>query len=226
LRAVIIAGGALPHPEQDRAHIRADDLLIAANGGARHCRGLGLRPSAVIGDFDSLDDEDLHHLRAFGAELLRHPARKDQTDLELAVRLALERGAGEILVLGALGARWDQSLANLLLAGAPGLESASLVIRDGPQEIRPLRAGDSLKLSGSPGDILSLVPIAGDALGVTTEGLEYPLIRGTLRFGSTLGISNSLVGTSARITLEQGLLLCVIFHHPMKPHIEGGSDVP
>jgi thiamine pyrophosphokinase len=220
-----MAGGALPHPEEDRLHIHAGDLLLAADGGARHCRALGLRPSVVIGDFDSLDEEDLHHLRASGAELLRHPTRKDQTDLELAVRLALERGARQILILGALGARWDQSLANLLLVGAPGLETADLVIRDGPQEIRTLRAGASLELSGSPGDIVSLIPITGDALGVTTEGLDYPLTRGALRFGSTLGISNSLVGTSARITLEEGLLLCAVIHHPASARWEGGSDV-
>jgi thiamine pyrophosphokinase len=226
LRAVIIAGGALRHPEEDRSHVRADDLLIAADGGARHCRSLGLRPSAVIGDFDSLDERDLQHLRASGAELVRHPTRKDQTDLELAVRLALERGARQILILGALGARWDQSLANLLLAGAPGLETTDLVIRDGPQEIRALRAGASLELRGSPGDIVSLIPIAGDALGLTTEGLDYPLTRGALRFGSTLGISNSLVGASARITLEEGLLLCAIFYQSADARQEGGSDVP
>jgi thiamine pyrophosphokinase len=212
LRAVIIAGGAMPHPEQDRAHVRPDDVILAADGGARHCGALGLRPAAVVGDFDSLAPSDLEALQAAGAELLRHPARKDATDLELAVRLALERGASEILLLGALGERWDQSIANLLLAGAPGLEGVDLVIRDGPQEIRVLRAGGSLELSGRPGDVVSLIPIAGDARGVTTEGLEYPLSDGRLPFGSTLGISNSLARSSARVSLGQGLLLCTVFH--------------
>jgi thiamine pyrophosphokinase len=45
---------------------------------------------------------------------------------------------------------------------------------------------------------------------VTTDGLEYPLARGTLQFGSTLGISNVLVGTRATVSVEQGLVACVV----------------
>ena len=212
MRAVIIAGGALPHADIDRARIRPDDLILAADGGGRHCLALGLRPAAVIGDFDSLEPPDVLALEASGADLVRHPPRKEQTDLELAVRYALERGATEIVILAGLGARWDQSIANLLLAGAPGLEGIRLEIVDGPQEIYPLHAGDSLELRGRPGDVVSLIPLSGDARGVTTAGLEYPLHDGTLPFGSTLGISNSLTAPMARVTLKDGLLLCTILH--------------
>jgi thiamine pyrophosphokinase len=212
LRAVIVAGGAFSHAQADRSHIRPDDLLLAADGGAGHCLALGLHPAAVIGDFDSLEPEELQALQDSGAALIRHPARKDQTDLELAVRFALEHGIDEILILGGLGERWDQSVANLLLAGAPGLAKVRLMILDGPQEVHPLRAGEALELHGAPGDIVSLIPLAGDARGVTTRGLDYPLRDGTLPFGSTLGVSNALSQPVAWITLEHGLLLCTILH--------------
>jgi thiamine pyrophosphokinase len=212
LRAVIVAGGALPHAEADRGHVRPDDLLLAADGGGQHCLALGLRPAAVIGDFDSLGPREVQALQNLGAELVRHSPRKDQTDLELAVRYALEKGAEEILILGGLGARWDQTVATLLLAGAPGLGKARLRILDGPQEIHSLRPGEALEMRGAVGDIVSLIPLAGDATGVTTQGLEYPLRAGTLPFGSTLGISNSLAEPLARITFEHGLLLCMILH--------------
>ncbi len=212
MRAVVVAGGTLPHPEIDRASIRPDDLLLAADGGGRHCLALGLHPAAVIGDFDSLEPAEVQALAAAGADLIRHPPKKNQTDLELAVRHALERGATEILILAGLGARWDQSIANLLVAGASGLEGLRLTLLDGPQEIHPVRAGTPLEIRGRPGDVVSLIPLAGDARGVTTEGLEYPLRNGTLPFGSTLGISNSLTHPVARITLDQGLILCTILH--------------
>lgn len=212
MRAVILAGGALPHAQADQEHIRPDDLLLAADGGGHHCLALGLLPAAVIGDFDSLGAQEIQALQNLGAELVRHPARKDQTDLELAVRYALEKGAEEILILGGLGARWDQTIATVLLAGAPGLGKVRLRILDGPQEIHSLQAGETLELRGRVGDIVSLIPLAGDALGVTAQGLEYPLRAGTLPFGSTLGISNSLAEPMARITFEHGLILCTILH--------------
>ena len=212
MRAIIFASGELAHPALDRSHLHPEDWLIAADGGARHCHRLGLTPRTLVGDFDSLTAEDVRAAEQSGIELIRHPSRKDQTDLELAVRHALEHGADEILLLGALGARWDQSLANLLLPAAPGLEQARLRLLDGPQEILPLRGGQSLELRGLPGDTVSLIPLAGDARGVTTQGLEYTLKEGTLPFGVTLGVSNTLTAASATITLAEGLLLCIIIH--------------
>lgn len=214
LRAVIFANGELAHPDLDRSHLRPEDWLIAADGGNRHCRLLGLAPRTLIGDFDSLTPTDIQAAEQSGIELVRHPSRKDQTDLELAIRYAFDHGADEILILGALGARWDQSLANLLLPTAPGLEQAHIRLLDGRQEILLIHAGRSLELRGRPGDTVSLIPLAGDARGVTTQGLEYALRQGTLPFGATLGVSNVLIAASATVTLAEGLLLCIVLHEP------------
>jgi len=43
------------------------------------------------------------------------PARKDQTDLELAVELALEKGARSITLVGGWGSRIDHALGNVEL---------------------------------------------------------------------------------------------------------------
>lgn len=211
MRAVIFANGVLSQPETVRAVLRPGDLLIAADGGASHCRRLGLTPAYIIGDFDSLSPADLAALEAAGSELLRYPYRKDFTDLELALLLAQERGASEVLVLAALGARWDQTLANLLLPAAAQF-TAPIALLDGPQEIRLLRSGANLELHGRPGDTVSLVPLGGDACGITTRDLEYPLNGECLQFGSTRGISNVMTGPTAGVRLESGLLLCVVIH--------------
>lgn len=212
MRAVVFANGVLNkmivlHPE---------DLLIAADGGARHCLDQGLTPAAVIGDMDSLSEADVSTLKAAGAEVIHYPIHKDFTDLELALYYARDRGADEILVLGALGRRWDQTLANLLLPATAALESVRISLVDGPQQIFLVRPEEPRQVSGRPGDTVSLVPLGGDAHGISTQGLEYPLDQGSLVFGSTRGISNVLQGEAARVSLKEGVLMCVVIHQAVE----------
>ena len=210
LRALIFANGPLPDPQSVRALIQPDDWLIAADGGARHCLKLGLKISVVIGDFDSLQERDLKALRKAGSRLVRHPQNKDQTDLELALRHALGSGATEILILGAVGGRLDQTLANLLLPALPDMPETRIWLIDGPSRATIMRSGGRLQLDGQHGDVVSLVPLGGSALGVTTTGLEYPLMKEPLAFGSTLGVSNTMLGDSASVELEVGVLAVFI----------------
>lgn len=218
MRAVIFANGILSDPQAAWKSVQPGDLVIAADGGARHCRDIGIRPDVLIGDLDSTGEELVTAFEAAGTRVLRYPARKDFTDLELALQFARDQDIREVLVLGALGGRWDQTLANLLLPAAADLSSLRISLVDGPQEILLLRAGEKpevhhrLEIRGLPGDTVSLVPLGGDACGVTTLGLEYPLQRGRLPFGATLGISNVLLENQASVELEEGILLCVIIH--------------
>jgi thiamine pyrophosphokinase len=206
LRAIIFANGRYIPPFQ----LQESDLLIAADGGTRHCLELGLRPAVIIGDLDSLDEATLAQLKASGTQIISYPSRKDFTDLELALQYAIEQGTSEILVLGALGERWDQTIANLLL---PTLyDSSHIRLVDGNQEITFLRGNGQVEIKGHPGDTVSLIPLSGDARGVRTQGLEYPLESDTLFFGSTRGVSNVLLRPCATVSLEEGLLLCTIIH--------------
>jgi thiamine pyrophosphokinase len=222
LRAVIFANGLLnqpaPHQTEELVEYQAKNqveemVIIAADGGAQHCLQLGITPDVVIGDFDSLDDPELAALEKTGARFIRHPARKDYTDLELALRYAQEQGAREIIVLGALGARWDQSLANLLLPAIGVFAAVNITLVDGFQEIHLVRPDQALEIQGSPGDTVSLIPLGGKPLGITTQGLEYPLCNESLEFGGTRGISNVLLSETASVTMREGLLLCVVIHN-------------
>lgn len=209
MRAVIVANGRLSQPAVDRRRVATGDWLLAADGGLRNCCLLGLTPAVVIGDLDSVDPAELARLQAGSATIVRHPERKDETDLELALAYAAAHGAAEILVLGALGDRWDQTLANALLLASPILAAVPTWLADGPQLVTLARPDRPLTLQGRPGDTLSLLPLAGDARGVTTSGLEYPLTDETLRFAATRGVSNTLVEARAEIRLTDGLLLVV-----------------
>lgn len=211
-RAIIIANGPLKEAQSARRVIQEGDLLIAADGGARHCLNLGLIPDILIGDFDSLNQDELATLQSTGVQVIRHPAKKDYTDLELAVRHAVSLGFTEIQVIGALGARWDQTIANIFLPANNDLSGIRMRMIDGNQEVTLMRDEDQLTVHGKAGDILSLIPLGGDALGVTTQGLEYALNRETLYFGATRGISNVLLKQTAKIHLRAGYLLCILIH--------------
>jgi thiamine pyrophosphokinase len=214
LRTIIFANGTLADLKTAQEIINPGNLIIAADGGTLHCLALGITPQVVIGDFDSLDEATLTKLQTQGVKFMRYPAQKNETDLELALQYASEQGSAEILVFGALGVdRWDMTLGNLLLLAHPGLTQTRVVLVDSNQEIFLLHPGQTLVIHGRPGDTVSLVPVQGDASGITTLGLEYPLQEGTLHFGFTRGISNTFLEDTASIHLKHGFLICIIIHH-------------
>lgn len=209
MRAVIFANGVMDSWPLGFDLATDEDLVIAADGGSRLCRRWNVVPQVVIGDLDSIDPVDLTRLENQGVEIIRHPARKDETDLELALALAGQRQAHEIIILGALGQRWDMTLANVMLLTAGFLNGIPVRLLDGGDTMFLLQGGNTIDLAGEPGDTLSLVPLTAAPAGITLQGLEYPLTNATLERGATRGISNVLNASSARLALGEGLLLVI-----------------
>jgi thiamine pyrophosphokinase len=158
---------------------------------------------------DSLSDVDQAALAARGCRFIEHPRAKDETDLELALTHAAEEGAKEIIVLGALGGRLDHTLANLLLLTVPALVGVSVRIASGEEEVLVLRSGEKITLQGGPGDLVSLLPLGGDAHGVRTRGLAWALHGETLQFGFSRGVSNKMMASTASVEVDAGYLLVV-----------------
>ena len=211
MRAVIFVNGQFHDAEIARSRLRNDDYIIAVNGGTHHALSIDVVPHAIIGDLDSLDLQEETMIRAASARILRFPSRKDETDLELALRHAVEQHADSILLLAALGGRLDQTLGNLMLLTLPCLQGIDAQIVEGAQTAFLIR--DRAPIHGRPGDIVSILPIGGDAVGVSNEGLEWPLRRETLPSGTTRGISNILTASEGAISVERGMLLCVVTQH-------------
>ncbi len=208
MKIIIFANGKICPGTDFRQWIRQEDIIIAADGGAEYCLQNNILPRTVMGDFDSLSPTSLEKLRQAGANIRSYPERKDYSDLELALNEAVKNSAEEILVFGAFGGRWDMSLANAMLMGREGMKERRIRFIDGRQEMRLLCGGDSLHLKGNRGDTVSLIPLHPGTAGISLQGLEYPLEKETLAFGSTRGISNVMCGPDALVNLEQGLLLC------------------
>jgi len=207
MKSIIFANGEFCQTVNE-LNTAKDDLVIAADGGSRHCQTLGIIPDLLIGDLDSTSKDLIQEWKNAGVLVIRHPAQKDQTDLELALLHAQAEGVSEIIVYGAVGRRLDMAFGNLLLLAHPELTSQITLICE-REEVRVLRRGESLVLQGAPGDIVSLLSLKPGESRITTEGLEYPLDNEDLGFGLTRGISNQMASERAVIQLEKGLLVVI-----------------
>ncbi|MBI5293890.1 MAG: thiamine diphosphokinase [Chloroflexi bacterium] len=205
-RILIFANGHLPDLDAARALLRPDDFIIAADGGTHHALALGLIPNILIGDLDSLTF-DLRPLTEQGTQVIQFSRDKNETDLELAIQHAVDMKPDQIIVVGALGGRLDQTLGNLALLSDLRLLTFDLRLDDGVEETFFCR--NQAQVQGQSGDIVSLIPWGAPVEGVRTEGLRWPLSDETLYPYKTRGISNELLGERAVVRIRSGLLLIV-----------------
>ncbi|KKM10284.1 hypothetical protein SY88_14595 [Clostridiales bacterium PH28_bin88] len=209
-RFVIIAGGKMVDYQWHAKVLQPGDYIICADGGANHAVKLGVVPHLVIGDMDSIDPRVEDSLRSKGCEFRAFPREKDKTDTQLALEEAVLRGAGEILLLGALGDRLDHTLANILLLIPWSSRGIRVRLVDENHEAQVVTGPASFAVMGETGDTVSLLPLTPTVKGIDLEGFYYPLSKATLRMGETTGISNELVAPTGRIKLETGTLLVAL----------------
>lgn len=206
-RILIFANGDLPNPDKARLLLQEGDLIISADGGTRHALALGCMPNLLLGDLDSITMEEKGKLEQAGVAVIQFPRDKDQTDLELALSHAIGLDPSKIIIVGALGGRMDQTLANLLLLTDARLSSVDVRMDDGVEEIFLCRG--RARIHGRSGEVVSLIPWGGEVTGVVTENLKWPLHNESLRPEKTRGISNEMLGEEAVINIETGTLLVV-----------------
>jgi len=205
-RIVICTGGQLGPWALE--HIKPADLLIGADSGARFLIANGLRPDIAIGDFDSVSEEDLIEIRKnSGQTIACDPIDKNYTDTEMAVRLALDLQPNELILLGALGTRFDHSLANVHLLALSIKQQVKTTIIDDHNKISLLTDELTIEQLGYPN--VSLLPLSLSVEGITLDGFQYPLTDAELTIGQSLGISNVLLAPTGRISIRKGLLLVI-----------------
>ncbi|MBN1440792.1 MAG: thiamine diphosphokinase [Anaerolineales bacterium] len=214
-RAVIFANGILPNVPAAQRLLREGDFWIAADGGCRHALACGRAPDVLVGDLDSIPNGIRQTLDRAGTVVKSFPAEKNETDLELAIRFAVREGFAAVLILGGLGGRTDQTLANLALLFDAELAGINIRIDDGREEA--VRVWKRTMLRGAPGDTVSLLAWGVPAEGVTTEGLKYPLSGERLLPHKTRGISNCMLADEAAVTVQKGALLCIHTRSNIKP---------
>ena len=175
------------------------DLVIAADAGLLNARRFGVQPDILLGDFDSLGEPDVPN----GTELIRVPVEKDDTDTQLAVRVALERGASEIVIVGGLDGRLDHTLSSLAILEWLDGRHVHALITSGKNRARFLRNNSTLIARGSF-RYLSLIAADMEVKGVTLEGCKYPLKKAKLSRLNQYAVSNEITGNCALIDVRRG----------------------
>lgn len=212
--AVVFVGGPVEGhhpPERALEGVRAD-LVVAADSGLDLALALQWPVDLVVGDMDSVSAEALERTRDAGAEVRDHPTDKDATDLELAMEAvcgaAEVRRIDRVVVVGSSAGRMDHLLGAALTLGSPSWRGVTVDAWFGGASLHPIH--DRRELHGTSGEVVSLLPLHGAAVGVRTRGLRWPLAGDTLAQGSSRGISNEFVGGRAEVTVERGCLLAVV----------------
>jgi thiamine pyrophosphokinase len=206
--AVIFVNGELNNAEKVRRWVESADLIVAADGGLRHALALTILPHLLIGDLDSVSPSEVSQFKEAGREIIQFPPEKNETDLELALFHIIQLGYQKITLIGALGGRSDQMVANLLLLSDPQLAGLDIRLVDDKEEVFIIRK--KTQITGKPGDRVSLLPLSETVQGVTTTALLYPLLNETLYRHKTRGVSNEMISDIATIQIQEGLVLC--FH--------------
>jgi len=209
-RTVIVVTGGDEIPASIVDQLPAGATVVAADSGVDHARALGLDVAIAIGDFDSVSAAGLDAVAAAGARIIRHPAAKDHTDLELALEEALLLEPSAIVVIGGHGGRVDHFIANALLLASPRLSGVTVTAAWGPARLHVLHGGADVEVTGSPGEVVTLLPVHGPARGVRTGGLRYPLAGEELPAATSRGVSNVLERSPASVGLDEGTLLVIL----------------
>lgn len=203
---LIFIGGDPPHPNM-RHHLPTDAYVIAADSGYAHAIAMGFVPNELVGDMDSITAVDLTDARDSDILISQFSADKDLTDTEIAIASAIARHSTHVTVVSGGGDRFDHVLAMVhSLASCAGTVVTSLLI--GTARVSYVSNAHEFQLATRAGDIISLIPIGGDAT-VTTTGLQWELTNSTLQSFASRGVSNVAIGKSVVISVTDGLLAVI-----------------
>ena len=201
MKAFIYIGGSI-FPENITEKPDKDDLCIAADSGYANAKRLGVTPDILVGDFDSLSDEDKSNIPA-NTKIITVPAEKDFTDTQLAVKTALENGAKSIVIIGGLDGRLDHTLSNLAILENLYANNVRAIITNGANRTRYIKSSSEL-IARSNFKYLSVIARDEKVKGVSVDGCKYPLKNATLSSKFQYAISNEILKNCALISVKRG----------------------
>ena len=183
-----------------------NDLIIAADGGYDILKKNGIPPDVLLGDFDSITKVPEN------ITLIKHPAKKDDTDTFLAYKTAFEKGYKNFVILGGVGGRVDHTIANIqtLLNIAKNGGRGFLI---GKNSVMTTIFNSKIEFSDKYTGYLGVFAQGNDAENVTISGLKYEADNVTLKADTPMGVSNEFVGERAEISVKNGSLLVVWYEN-------------
>ncbi|MCH2666553.1 MAG: thiamine diphosphokinase [Deinococcales bacterium] len=204
--ALVLAGGDLTPNARLRHLAKEASLVIAADSGLTHASTLGVSPDLIVGDFDSVTPQDLQ--RYPNTPHSRHPTQKNDLDLELAAKEALNLGASHLRLMGVIGSRLDQSLGGLLIAAKLHKERVPTTVHTIDTDVHFISQNESLRPTRPAGTLFSVLSLSPKS-AISIRGANYPLDNHLLAFGVGQGISN-LSTSGLEVHVKEGLVALLL----------------
>lgn len=204
MRAVVFGGADIKDYSFCGEYLE-NSIIICCDSGLRHAKKLGIVPDAIVGDFDSADEEIIEYFKPMNIPTMEFPTHKDETDMELGAEAAVKMGADELVLLGGIGSRMDHTMGNCNLLVRLYKEGIKARLAN---ENNVIMVTDSrIELTGKKGSLVSIFPVGVSAEGVSTENLEYPLddalISAEIRL---IAVSNVMLEEKAAVSVKKGML--------------------
>lgn len=210
MKTLIVGGGTIDTEfalkfckEKDFAYI------IGVDAGTEFLYENQIRPDTIVGDFDSLSPKVLSYYEEQGTLIRKFQPHKDASDMEIAVRTAVDSGSKELYILGGTGTRLDHVLSNIQTLAIAEKSGISSFLIDAHNRIRLLLHSVSMNKKEQFGRYISFFPLTTVVTGVYLEGFAYPLCNHTFTSENSLGVSNEMKEEEVRIVLKEGILIMV-----------------
>lgn len=206
-KCIVICAGDLTLGE---IPVGEEDLVIAVDGGLDYCAVLNVEPDLILGDFDSLSEEESAAVeQQIPERVIRLQREKDETDGLAALQEGLKRGYTEFRIYAGTGGRFDHTLANIQCLLYLKNRGASGYLVDGTGMMLVIK-NEAVHFRRNLKGTLSLFSMVEESKGVTIHGMKYELEHASVRNDFPIGISNEFIGQEAEILVEDGTLVCML----------------
>jgi thiamine pyrophosphokinase len=202
MRAFVFGGGDI-YPEYIEERPDGDDIVICADSGYKNAISMGVKVDVLVGDFDSLG-----RIPDGIGEVIQVPAEKNSTDTQLAVDIATERGANEIIIVGSTSGRADHTLSTLAILELLWDKRIPAIVVNGQNRVRFIRDSGTI-LIRSMYKYFSIVTLDNIAKKVSIEGAKYPIVKKDIKRGFQFAVSNEIVKNAALITVKKGAVYII-----------------
>lgn len=207
MKGLIISSGEIKDYELLKTIVEENNYVVCADGGVNHLLKIEKMPDIVLGDLDSIGEEELKLIEKKNIKIKKFSEMKDDTDTELCINYILKKGFKDITLMGVTGTRLDHTLANIyLLKKIDSLEAKASIV-DEHNIIHYVK--NSIVLNRREDYFVSIIPISSDGVVVSIEGFLYPLKNEHLEFSSSRGISNKIIEKRGYIKVYKGSAIVI-----------------
>lgn len=203
---LIISGGK--YIKQNASSLKAD-FTIACDKGYENAERYGIKPDLILGDFDSVSEENMRKIESSGIKSMRYPKEKDDTDTMIAVKHALDMGFTRIKLICAFGGRPDHSFSNIQTAHYAAMRGAVVELVDEGSYITVFADG-KIEIDRQDGVYLSVFSLSDRSSGVSIKGTKYELENAELTGDFPLGVSNEFKEKKAAVSVKSGCLMVML----------------